>query len=228
VTETSARGLGQAVAEQFSFQSAVGGVRGLVESVVPTVVFTIVYAVTKDLAWSVASALGVAVLLAVVRVVQRQNPTQAVTGVLGVALAAGIAWYTGAAVNFFLASILKNVFFTVLCLLSIAVGWPYVGVLLGFLLGEGTYWRQVPARRRAYVIATWLWAAMFAVRLAVQVPLYLRDQVTGLGAASVPLGLPLFGVVLLGCWLVIRRVPTARPPEPIVATQAPPDADGGR
>jgi hypothetical protein len=30
---------------------------------------------------------------------------------------------------------------------------------------------------------------------------------------SIPLGLPLYGLVLLLTWLVVRRVPVARPPE---------------
>jgi intracellular septation protein A len=214
-----ASGLAQAMAEQFSFESAVGGVRGLLESVVPTLVFTAVYTLGNDLQRSLIAAVGTAVLLTVVRLVQRQTVMQAVSGLMGVALAAAIAWYTHSAINFFLASILKNAFFTVLCLISIVVRWPYVGVLLGLMLGEGTHWRQVPARARAYTWATWAWVAMFVIRLGFQVPLYLRDHVTGLGAASVPLGLPLVGLTVLVCWLIVRRVPLARP-----AAEAPDDA----
>jgi uncharacterized membrane protein len=217
-------GIAQAVAADFSFESAVGGVRGLVESVVPTVVFTLVYALTKDLRACVLAALGTALLATVVRLVQRQSVMQAVSGLLGVGIAAAIAWYTGAAINFFLASIVKNAFFAVLCLVSIVARWPYVGVVLGFMLGEGTHWRQVPARARVYALATWVWVAMFLVRLGFQVPLYLQGRVTGLGAASVPLGLPLFGVVTLACWLIVRRVPVARPPADDTSDEVPDEA----
>jgi hypothetical protein len=207
-------GFGAVAGDRFSFAATVGGVRGLAESVVPTIVFTVVFAVTKQLQPSLVAALATAVLAALARLVRRESVAQAVSGLLGVGIAAGIAWYTGAAINFFLASIVKNAFFAVLCVVSIAVRWPYVGVLLGFMLGEGTHWRTVPARARVYALATWVWVAMFVVRLAFQVPLYLQGEVTGLGAASLPLGLPLFGLVVGACWLIVRRVPVARPPEP--------------
>jgi hypothetical protein len=206
-------GLRQAVADEFDFAAAVGGVRGLVESAVPTVVFTLVYTFGKDLSLALLTSLGTAVVLGVVRLAMRETVMQAVSGFIGVAIAAAIASSTGAARDFFLFPIMKNAFFVLLCVGSIVVRWPYVGVLLGFVLGEGTHWRTVPARMRAYVIATWLWVAMFGIRLAFQIPLYLDDRTTELGVASLPLGLPLFGVVVLLCWVVVRRVPMARPPE---------------
>ena len=81
-------------------------------------------------------------------------------------------------------------------LVSVLVRWPLVGVILGFVLGEGTHWRQAPARMRAYVVATWLWVGLFGVRLAVQVPLYVADRPALLGVANVGLGLPLFALVI--------------------------------
>ena len=204
-------GLAQAVQEQFSFEKAFGGVRGVLESVLPVTVFSVVYGVTRDVTPSAVAALVPAVVLAVWRLVAREPLTQAVGGLLGVGIGAFIAVRTGQAQTFFLPSIIKNSAWGAAYLVSILVRWPLVGVFLGFMLGEGTHWRQAPARYRAYVIATWLWVGMFAVRLAVQVPLYLADKPATLGAVNVGLGLPLFGLVLWGCWLVIRKVPVARP-----------------
>jgi len=147
------------------------------------------------------------------RIVTRMPVQPAISGLLGVAVGAGIAWYTGAAINFFLASIVKNIALGLVFAISALVRWPIVGVMLGMMLGEQFHWRTVPARVRVYQQATWLWVGMSLVRLAFQVPLYLHDQVGGLGAASLPLGLPLFGVVLLLTWFIVRRVPVAKPPE---------------
>jgi hypothetical protein len=208
-------GFARAVGEQFSLQAATGGVRGMVESVLPVTVFSLVYAVTRALWPSAIAAVGVSLLAVLARLVARQPASQAVSGLLGVALGAVVALYTGRAVNFFAMSILKNIGLGVLYAGSSLARWPFVGVVLGFALGEGTHWRQVPARMRAYQIVTWIWVGMSLVRLAFQIPLYLKDHATGLGAASVPLGLPLFAVVLLLTWLVIRRVPVARPPEDV-------------
>ncbi|GAB4085907.1 hypothetical protein GCM10028784_25370 [Myceligenerans cantabricum] len=69
-----------------------------------------------------------------------------------------------------------------------------------------TVWRQDPAKVRAYTIATWLWVAMFALRLAVKTPLYLAGTVGWLGTFHLVLGVPLFALVLFGCWIVIRPV----------------------
>ncbi|HEY6794706.1 MAG TPA: DUF3159 domain-containing protein, partial [Kineosporiaceae bacterium] len=135
----------------------------------------------------------------------------AISGLLGVLLSAGVAYVTGQAINFFLMSIVKNIGLGLAFAISSLVRWPLVGVMLGVMLGEQLHWRTVPARMRVYQQATWLWVGMSLVRLAFQVPLYLENHVGGLGAASVPLGLPLFGVVALLTWLIIRRVPVARP-----------------
>ncbi len=207
------RGLSQVAGETFSVADAVGGVRGLVESVLPVVVFSATYAVTRALWPSVIAALSVAVVLLVVRVVTRAPVTPAVSGVVGIGLGAGVALLTGRAIDFFLLSIVKNAAFALLYAGSIAVRWPLIGVLLGFFLGEHTHWREVPQRYRVYVWATWVWVGMFALRLAFQVPLFRHGRVAALGAAAVPLGLPLYGLVLGLTWLIVRRVPVARPPE---------------
>jgi hypothetical protein len=209
----SGSGLAAAIGEQFSLQTAVGGVRGMVESVLPVAVFSVVYAVTRQLWQSVAAAVAVALLAVLARLVTRQPVSQAVSGLFGVALGALIALYTGRAVDFFAVSILKNTGLLAVYAGSSLIRWPFVGVVLGFVLGEGTYWRQVPARTRVYQIATWIWVGMCVVRLAFQIPLYLNEHATSLGAVSIPLGLPLYGLVLLLTWLVVRRVPVARPPE---------------
>lgn len=210
----------QAFGDEFSLQASVGGVRGLIESVLPVAVFSLIYAVNRELVVSIAGAVAVSVALVVARLVVRQPVSQAVSGLLGVALGAAVALMTGRAVDFFLVSILKNIGLGLLYAFSALVRWPFVGVILGFVLGEQTHWRSVPARLRVYQLATWLWVGMCAVRLAFQIPLYLNDQAAGLGAASVPLGLPLYGLVLLLTWLLIRRVPVARPAEPVAATDA--------
>jgi hypothetical protein len=208
-------GLAQAVQEQFSFEKAFGGVRGVLEAVLPVTVFSVVFGVTREVTPSAVAALVPAVVLALWRVVAREPLTQAVGGLLGVGLGAFIAVRTGQAQTFFLPSIIKNSAYGAVYLVSIIVRWPLIGVILGVVLGEGTHWRKVPARTRAYVVATWLWVGLFGIRLAVQVPLYVADRPALLGAVNVGLGLPLFGLVIWGTWLVLRRVPVAH-------------ADGGR
>ncbi len=202
-------GIAQAVQEQFSFEKAFGGVRGVLEAVLPVTVFSVVYGVTREVTPSAVAALAPAVVLAIWRLVAREPLTQAVGGLLGVGLGAFIAVRTGQAQTFFLPSIIKNSVYGAVYLGSILVRRPLIGVILGIVLGEGSRWRHVPARMRAYVVATWLWVGLFGTRLAVQVPLYVADRPALLGAVNVGLGLPLFGLVIWGTWLVLRRTPVA-------------------
>ncbi|HEY6797640.1 MAG TPA: DUF3159 domain-containing protein, partial [Kineosporiaceae bacterium] len=61
MTDAAGRGLAAAVAEQFSFEESIGGVRGLLESVVPILVFTGVYVVTHGIPEASAAAVAVSV-----------------------------------------------------------------------------------------------------------------------------------------------------------------------
>jgi hypothetical protein len=101
---------------------------------------------------------------------------------------------------------------------SVQVGpgpFPLLGVLLGPLTGEGMSWRRDPRRLRAYQRVTWLWAGLFAARLAVQLPLYYADAVGALGVARLVMGVPLFATVAWVTWMVLRSVPVATAAQPV-------------
>lgn len=203
-----AQPVGQTAEEQRkSLLNAVGGGRGALETSLPGLVFVTVFAFNRDVQLSAVIAAGVGLLLLGARLVRRDTIQYAVGGFAGVLIAALFALSTGDANNYFLPSILKNLGFGLLYLVSVLVRWPLLGVLIGPLLKENFAWRQHTARRRAYAQATLIWAGMFAVRLGVMLPLYLLDQTVALGIAGVALGWPVFAVVAWATWLVIRRVP---------------------
>lgn len=73
-------------------------------------------------------------------------------------------------------------------------------------------WRQEPrlrGQRRRYYLGTMILAAMFALRLVVEVPLYLAGEpaLGALGVARLALGVPLFVVTLWLVWTVVRPEP---------------------
>lgn len=197
----------RAAAYQESILAAFGGKRGLFETGLPSVVFIIVYTATTSLNPSLWSAVAVAAVLTVVRLVQKDKLQHALGGLFGVIVCVLFAKYTGQAKNFYLPGVLLNVGEAILFTVSALVRWPIAGVVLGPITGEMTSWREHPERLKAFTVATWLLAAMFALRVAIEVPLYLGNQITALGAAKVVLGYPLYIGVLFVCWRIIRRVP---------------------
>ena len=76
--------------------------------------------------------------------------------------------------------------------------------LYATLVGLPSTWRRDPqhaALRRRCGSLTWMWAGVFALRVAVQAPLWAAGAVAALGVAKLALGLPLFA---LGAWATWR------------------------
>lgn len=191
---------------------AVGGPLGMAETALPAVAFVVTYAVSgSDTDISAAVAVGLAIVLAIARLVKRESPRHALSGLIGVAFAAFIAARSGRAENFFLPGLLLNAAYAGAFVISIAVRWPLVGVIVGQLDGEGNGWREDPRRTQSFVRATWLWAGLFLIRLVVQTPLYLAGAVFALGVARTAMGLPLFALGLWLTWLMVRRNTASTP-----------------
>lgn len=206
------RGLRALTAAEFSLAEATGGVRGLVESVAPGLVFVVVYLVARELTPALVSASVVALLAVIVRLAQRTPVTQAITGVVGVGIGVFWAARSGQAQDYFVVGLWTNGAYLVALLVSLVAGWPVIGVVVGLLRGEGTAWRKDRRLQRLYALATWIWVAMFGLRLAVQVPLYLGAEVGWLGTARLAMGVPLWALTLWVTWLLVRTPGVVRDP----------------
>lgn len=193
---------------------AVGGPLGMVETSLPAAAFVVAYAVSgSDTNVSAIVAVVLALLLAAARLVRRESPRHALSGLIGVAFAAFIAARSGRAENFFLPGLLANAAYAAAFIVSIAIRRPLVGEIVARLDGEGDEWRRDPERVRAFSRASAVWAVLFLARLVVQVPMYLAHAVVPLGIARTAMGLPLFA---LGAWITWRLV--RRPhPAPVAA-----------
>ena len=189
-----------------------GGKRGLTEAGLPSIVFIVVYTATTSLNTSLWSAVAVAAVMTVVRIAQKDKLQHALSGLFGVIMCAAFAKYTGQAKNFYLPGVLLNVGECVLFSVSALVRWPVVGVVIGPITGEMMAWREHPERLRVFTISTWLLAAMFALRVVIEVPLYLANELTALGAAKVVLGYPLYIAVVFVCWRIIKKAPLPAQP----------------
>ena len=187
-----------------SLLEQMGGVRGLVYSSIPILAFVPVNAFW-GLTVAIWAALGVAVAMLGWSLARRENPQPAISGFIGVAICVFIAWRTGSAKGYFLYGIITQAVYGGAFALSALARWPLVGVIWGFLDGKGMAWRRIPAARRWYATATWIWAALFAIRAVLQFALYRNDEVNWLGAARIGMGGPLALVAFAGTIWAVRR-----------------------
>ncbi len=205
---------GSPEAIEFDLTEAIGGTRGLIDSGLASTFFVAVYVISgRRLVPAIAAAVAVTVALLVLRLVRREPIRHAASGVFGVAVSAGVALLTGSAKNFFVIGIVLQMVYAVASLVMLALRWPPLGVIMGTVTGEGMAWRDDPPRRRAYMLASWIWVFVFVFRTAVKLPYYLNDQVVALGIVNIVLGWPLFALGGLLSWLILRRVPPTLPEE---------------
>ncbi|QWW20435.1 DUF3159 domain-containing protein [Schaalia sp. 19OD2882] len=197
----------------FSWSAVIGGPREVAESVLPAVVFLGVFVPTRNLLWALVAACVLAIVFTVVRLVLRESLLQAISGLMGVALSVALAAWTGRGEDYFLWGLVSAGLFATVLGLSALVRRPLVGVVLEMVWGLAPSWWRDPQcrelRRRAHLV-TWAWCAMFALRLAVQYPLWSAGMVAELGVAKMVLGLPLFAVLAWLTWLLLHRFAPSR------------------
>ena len=209
MTESPKGWVDQLGSDSFSVKESIGGVRGAIESLLPGLIFVVVYVITRDLRLTLILSGGVALLFVVIRLIQRTPLTQAFTGVLGVGI--GVVWaaLSGRAENYFAWGLITNVFFGGVFLLTLLIRRPAVGLLVQLFYGLPSDWKKDeggPLLARRCTWATWVWVAVFAIRISVQAPFYFGGQVAALGVAKLALGLPLFAVGGWLTWVLLRGV----------------------
>ncbi|MDI9890417.1 DUF3159 domain-containing protein [Microbacterium sp. IEGM 1404] len=197
--------------------AAMGGWRGILESVLPSLAFVVLFTVTIDpetrqgnLPLSLGVSVGLALVFTIARLLAKSPPSAAIGGLVATAAAALLTLFTGRGQDNFVFGFFTNGAYGAAFLVSVLVGWPLIGLIAGYLLGEGTSWRADKRRRRVF---TWLslgWAALFFARLAVQLPLYFAGDVTALGTLKIIMGLPLFAPMVAVTWLAVRALSPRR------------------
>ncbi|MFD2792063.1 DUF3159 domain-containing protein [Promicromonospora vindobonensis] len=128
--EAPARGVRALAGEEFSAAQAIGGVRGLVEAVLPGLVFVVAFVIFTDLTIPLIASVVAALVLVVARLVQRTPVTQALGGLLGIAVGVLWAWTSGEAENYYAGGLLVNAGYLLVLLVSIVVRRPVVGYVV--------------------------------------------------------------------------------------------------
>ena len=190
-----------------SLSASLGGWLGVVESVAPATAFVLCFAISQQVLISVLVAVAVSIVFIARQIIKGKPLTQAIAGLVGIALAAYLPLRPGGeARDYFVPGFFTNIGYGGVLLLSVLVRWPIIGVLVGFLKGMGTEWRKNASLRRRFNWVTLLWVGLFGSRLLVQVPLYLANSVEALGIARIIMGVPLYALCIWLSWLVLRAV----------------------
>lgn len=192
-----------------------GGRGQALDASVPSVAFVGAWLAADALSWTQPvlaggiAAVVVAAGIAVWRHRRGERPRAVAVGLLLAVGAALLALYTGRAQDFFLPRIVANAGSLAAWLVSIAIRWPLLGVVVGALTGHPRRWRGDPDLVRGYCRASWVWAGQYAVRVLVFTSLWAADRVVALGIAQVVLTWPLVVACVAASWPLVR---SALPP----------------
>ncbi|MQA24612.1 MAG: DUF3159 domain-containing protein [Micromonosporaceae bacterium] len=202
-----------------SFSQLLGGRRAALDATLPPVAFVAGWLAGGSVALAATVALAVGAVLAVWRWRRGARPRAVLLGLLAVVVAALIALWTGRAADFFLVQIFSNAASALGWMVSIALRWPLLGIVVGVALRQRGAWRHDPALLRAYHLGSWVWVCQYLLRISVFLPLWAAGQVVALGAARIALSWPLVAASLAVSWWVVRRAvpgdhPGLRHPRP--------------
>ncbi len=183
---------------------ALGGWRGFVATALPSLVFVVTWVITFNLNLSLILALITAAVAAVVQLILRDTLQHVINGLIGIAISAAAAKFTGKPEDAFLPGLVINVSYGTVYLIGQLIRKPILGFVIGGLLGDLTSWLKDPAKVKAAWIAGWFWVGLFVIRMIVQTPLYLAGEVAALGFTRVIMGWPGFLLVTALSYKVMR------------------------
>ncbi|HLS46192.1 MAG TPA: DUF3159 domain-containing protein [Ornithinicoccus sp.] len=192
-----------------------GGWYGSLETALPTVAFVVVWLMRDEIRPALYAAGGVALLLLGIRLAIGGSVRFVLTSIFATALAAFFALRSGRAEDAFLPGILTSAAYAVATLVSIVTRWPAVGFIVAagdpHYVEHPTRWRKDSALVKVCSRLTWVLVALFVIRVAIMLPLYLAGEVAWLGVAKIALGWPayLLAIIVMGLMLAVGRTPVS-------------------
>jgi hypothetical protein len=207
----------QATVEQVvraQLAKALGGPRGIIESAVPTALFTICFLISDDIRLSLTVSIAATAVLLAIRLVQRSTTQFVFNALVGIGIGALFAYRASqsggseedVARAVFTPGLIYNGAYAVVIIVTILVGWPIVGFLVGSVTGDPTAWHSDKAMVRLCSQLTWILAVPCVIRVVVQLPLWLNHEIGLLGATKIAMGWPLqlASFAVMG-WLLSRN-----------------------
>ncbi len=166
------------------------------DALLPPLVFVVINGLF-GLDTAVITALGLALLLGINRVFRRHNFLYALGGLLGVAFASGLAYFTRTAATYFLPAILSSGLLLLITLGTLLAGKPLAAWASHLPRGWPLEWFWRRDVKPAYREVTLIWAALIGLRLFIQVTMYLAGDPARLAWVNFLLGWPIIIIVLV-------------------------------
>ena len=188
--------------------ATLGGPIGIVESLIPGTVYVTLFSVTLNVVLSAIIAGSTALVFAILQLIRKRPLTQVFAGLVGLGLSVWLPLRDGLnnthAADYFVPGLLTNVGYGIAFALSLAFRYPLAAVALSFLSPAAKTWKTDREVYKRFFWITVMWLAMFSVRLLIEVPLYLTNQVAALGVAKLVLGTPFYALIVWFSWLMAR------------------------
>lgn len=201
---------------------ALGGKRGMLEAAVPTIAFTVTFITTDSLRAGLWVSISTALVLLVARMVQRSTPQFVLNSLVGIGIGALFAWRSAQgggdandnALAYFLPGIVYNGGYALVMLVTVIIGWPVVGFMVGSVAGDPTAWHDDKQVLRLCRNLTLMLVLPCVLRVGVQLPIYLAGRsaedadamIAALGVTKIIMGWPLQVAALAGMvWLLARN-----------------------
>jgi len=198
---------GKAVFDGKSLLASLGGWVGVIESAVPPTAFLLIYTIWQSTLAAVVVAGSLSVASIGKQLIQRKPVSQALAGAVLTGISVWLALKSpDGAKDYYLPGFYTNAAYGSVLLLSVIFRWPALGLVIGFFKGWGLTWRKNRSLLTRFDLITGMWVGLFALRLAVELPLFFANNVEALGVAKLILGTPTYAVCIWFTWLASRSV----------------------
>ncbi len=166
------------------------------DALLPPIIFAVMNAFF-DLTVAAITSIVIAVILGLVRLIKKQNWFYALGGFLAVSFAAGFAYFTGSAANYFFASLISSGFVFLLALGSLLLGRPLAAWLSHLSRGWPLSWFWRRDVKPAYREVTMVWTVLLFARFFIRLFFFQRGSAVELAWINTLSGWPLILPVLI-------------------------------
>ncbi len=192
-----------------SILARVGGWVGLLESALPALSFVLVLSIFNSTIAAVITAVLIAVGFIGRQLVRGKPLSQAIAGLVGVAITAFLPLREGGKpADYFVPGFFTNGIYAAVLTGILAIGWLVFLIRWFALPADRARLKLRAPRYQRFTIAASLFVGLFLARLAVQLPLYFAGQIEALGVTRVVMGVPPYALCIWLAWLLLRVAPT--------------------